>query len=278
MKYFKYVTVIILFFSICLAQFGDVTVKIETQNLKAQEKNDLEILQNQIKYYFEDHEWTANKYNIALPIRISLYIHKAQISSSERQFSGQLILVTDSNDLQLFEKKLNFNYNQNEALVHSMEIKSLATILDFYGYILLASEMDTYEPLGGSSLFEKARSLGSRAEMSSYSAGWTERLETLNELIELRYFRRYKYYFWHIIDMETNGNLKEIPEVIDEALINLEQELKINNRSRYLHLFLDAHAPVLADLLKLYGNKEQKGKIINLDPDNKTVYEEVFAK
>jgi hypothetical protein len=78
--------------------------------------------------------------------------------------------------------------------------------------------------------------------------------------------------------LETNGNLKEIPEVIDEALINLEQELKINNRSRYLHLFLDAHAPVLADLLKLYGNKEQKGKIINLDPDNKTVYEEVFAK
>ncbi len=278
MNFFKSAVILMLITANIFAQFNNISVNITAENLKPQEKNDLTVLQDQIKSYVEDFEWIENKYNINLPIRINIYAQKAQISGSERIFTGQFIIVTESNDLQLFEKKISFNYSQNEALIHSTEIKSLATILDYYVLIMLGSEIDTYEPLGGSTIFEKARSLGSRAEMSSYSNGWTQRLETLNELIELRFFRKYKYYYWTIIDLESNGNIKEIPEIMEKALENLEAELKINNRSRYMHLFLDGHATDFADLLKLYGTKDQKEKIIYLDADNKKIYEKTFGK
>ena len=258
------------------AQLVDVNVTIEMDNLKPQEKSDLEFLNGQLKDYLEGHEYIDNKYDFAVPVRVSIFVNNSSLSGAERSFSGQLIIVTESNDLQLFEKNLKFNYSQSEALIHSPDIKSLATILDFYALNVLAAEMDTYEPLGGTSIFEEARSLGTRAQMSTYSSGWTERLKSLEEVTELRYFRQYKFYFWTIVDLEANGNLKEIPENIDKALYYLEEELNVNNRSRYMHLFLDAHAQDLADLLKLYGNDEQKEKIFELDPDNHGKYEETF--
>jgi hypothetical protein len=277
MKYYKIFLFIVLFSAALFAQLVDVEVTIETQNLKPQEKSDLGFLDDQIKSYLEDHEWINNKYNFALPIRVSMFIQSATLSGTERKFSGQMILVTNSNDLQLFEKKISFFYSQNEALIHSPDIKSLATILDFYAYVMLASEMDTYELLGGTSIFEKARSLGSRAQMSNYSSGWTERLANLNEIMELRYFRQYKYYYWAIIDQEANEKFEEIPATIDKALYYLEEELRINNRNRYINLFLDAHAQDMAELLRLYGNKKQKEKILMLDPDNSKTYKEVFS-
>lgn len=279
MRYLKSVIFILILSCLSFAQFVNISVKVEAENLKQQEKRDLKILEGQIKSYLEDYSWIENKYNIALPLRISIYAQKATISSTERKFTGQIIVVTESNDLQLFEKKVYFYYSQNESLIHSDEIKSLATILDFYAYIMLAAEMDTYEPLGGSSLFEKARSIASRGEMSpTYATGWSDRQEQLEEIIDLRFFRQYKYYFWSIVDLESNGNLEQIPEAIDKALYFLDQELKINNRNRYMHLFIDAHAPDFADLLKLYGTDKQKEKILELDSDNRKIYEKAFGK
>ncbi|MBN2280196.1 MAG: DUF4835 family protein [Candidatus Marinimicrobia bacterium] len=271
------VVLFILAFSMALfAQLADVEVTIEVDNLKPQEKSDLEFLNGQIKDYLQGHEYIDNKYNIALPVRISIFVQSSSLSGTERSFSGQMIAVTESNDLQLFEKNLKFNYSQSEALIHSPDIKSLPTILDFYALVLLGAEMDTYEPLGGTSIFEEARSLGTRAQMSNYSSGWTERLTSLDELTELRYFRQFKYYFWTIVDLEASENLKEIPEKIDKALYYLEEELKINNRNRFIHLFLDAHAQDLAELLRLYGNEKDKMRIIDLDPDNHETYENIF--
>ena len=276
MNFFKSMIVLMLLTATIFAQFSKVDIKIEAENLKPQEKSDLAFLEGQIKSYIEDYEWIENKYDIDIPIRINIYVQQAQISASERKFSGQLIIVTESNDLQLFEKKMTFNYSQNEALIHSTEIKSLASLLDYYVYIVIATELDTYDLLGGSNLFEKARSIGSRAEMSSYAAGWSDRLKELDELIELRYFRQFKFYYWSIIDLETNGNKEEIPENMEKTFENLELELRINNRNRYMHLFLDAHAKNFAELIKLYGTKEQKEQIILLDPDNKKIYKKAL--
>ncbi len=278
MKIYKSALIILILVSVSLAQFVDVEVKIETNSLKPQEQSDLEYLNDQIKSYYEDYEWTENEYGIALPIRVSMYIQNATLSGTERKFSGQVIFVTHSNDIQLLEKQLKFVYSQNESLMHTPEIKSLPTILDFYAYFLIGSEQDTYEPLGGTSIFEKARSIASRAQMSNYAAGWTERLKTLNEYLDLRFFRKYKYYYWSIIDLETNGEKDAIHEAIDQALYYLEKELEINNRNRYIHLFLDAHAKDLADLLTLYGNKEQQEKLLALDPDNRNIYQKAFSK
>ncbi len=276
MKFYKVAVILLTTVTISFAQFIDVEVKIESQNLRPQEKADLEYLERQIKDYMEDYEWFDNNYNIAMPIRVSMFIQEASLSGSERSFSGQLIMVTHTNDLQLFEKQLKFYYSQSEALMHTPDIQSLATILDFYAYFIIGAELDTYEPLGGTSIFERARNIATRAQMSNYSAGWTERLTNLNEYLDLRFFRQYKFYYWSIIDQEANGDLENIPETIDKALYYLEEELKVNNRNRYIHLFLDAHAEDLADLLKLYGNKEQQEKIIALDSDNSKTYKKIF--
>ncbi len=276
MKFYKTGLILLLAATMMFAQFVDVDVKIETQSLKPQEKSDLEYLETQIRDYIEDYEWIDNKYNIAMPIRISMFIQEASLSGSERSFSGQLITVTQSNDLQLFEKQLKFYYSQSDALMHTQDIQSLSTILDFYAYFIIGAELDTYEPLGGASIFERARNIATRAQMSNYSGGWRERQTNLDEYLDLRYFRQYKFYYWSIIDLEANGDLENIPDTIDKALYYLEEELRINNRNRFIHLFLDAHAEDLADLFKLYGNEEQQEKIIALDSDNSKIYKKVF--
>ena len=277
-KIFKLLLTNLLLATTIFAQIGEVTIKIEAINLKPQEKTDLETLTSQIKSYLEDFEWTENKYGIAIPLRVNIYAQKATISSSERKFTGQFIIVSESNDFQLFEKKMVFKFARNEALMHDTEIKSLPSILDYYAYVMLAAEYDTYDLLGGATLFEKARSIASRAEMSSYSSGWVERSETLNDIIELRYFRKFKYYFWSVYDLESNEDIDAIPESIEKALFNLEEELKVNTRSRYVRLFLDAHTQDLGDILKVYGTSEQRAQILELDQDNAKTYKKIFMK
>src|SRR6056297_977916 len=99
MKFYKVAVILLTTVTISFAQFIDVEVKIESQNLRPQEKADLEYLERQIKDYMEDYEWFDNNYNIAMPIRVSMFIQEASLSGSERSFSGQLIMVTHTNDL-----------------------------------------------------------------------------------------------------------------------------------------------------------------------------------
>ena len=155
---------------------------------------------------------------------------------------------------------------------------SFTSTLDFYAWMLIAGELDTYEPLGGNTAYEKARDIATRAQMSERPHGFKGRLKELDEILRIRDYRLFKYHYWSIVDMIDQKETKQIPKAIDKALKSLDDVFVQNTRERYTHIFLDVHARELAEMLRDFGSEKQRKMVIDLDPDNKNIYEKFFKK
>jgi len=255
------------------AQISDVEITIECSRLSREERQDLKTLELRIPGYFTNYDWFDNPYNINMPIRINIFANSVNQTGNNRKFAGQMFVSSLSGDQRFLEKGFRFIYNKNQTLIHQEIIRPLASIFDFYAYVLLAGEMDTYELMGGDNLYETARDIASRGQYSNYPEGWDERMKDLNKILDLPEYRRFKYYFWKIIDLENNGETKKIPENIDIMLDNLESIFEINSSERNTTVFINARKKALIGLILEYGTEEQIQKLIKINPQNKKFYQ-----
>jgi len=273
---FLLLTILLLISLSAQAQFIEVQVEIAVDRMPQQERSDLMNLSSLIKSYYENYDWIDNSYGMQIPLRINIFPQSVNTTGSERTFTAQLFVSNESGDQRFFEKNFKFVYNPNEPLVHQELPHPLTSVLDFYAWLMLAGETDTYEPLGGNNLYEKARDVATRAQMSEKPQGWKDRLQVLDEILRLRDYRLFKYHFWQAMDLSDQNKTKEVPLAIDRALQHLEAQFTENARERYTHVFLDAHARDLMTVIKALGTTAQREKLLSLDPDNKAIYEKIL--
>ena len=79
------------------------------------------------------------------------------------------------------DTKIEFTYQENEPLVfseNSME-SNLTAILNFYAYLILAIDFDTFSPRGGEQFYERADNIVQMAQ-SSGESGWKAFEDTKN--------------------------------------------------------------------------------------------------
>lgn len=261
-----------------IAQFVDVTAEISSERMSEKERNDLRTLEQMLPPYFENYDWIDNKYGIQIPFSIRFFPQSVNTSGFERVFTSQVFISNKSGDQRFLEKTFKFVYNTNNPVVHTDMPHSFTSTLDFYAWMLIAGELDTYEPLGGNTAYEKARDIATRAQMSERPHGFKGRLKELDEILRIRDYRLFKYHYWSIVDMIDQKETKQIPKAIDKALKSLDDVFVQNTRERYTHIFLDVHARELAEMLRDFGSEKQRKMVIDLDPDNKNIYEKFFKK
>lgn len=269
-------SVLLLLPALTLAQFVDVTAEISVDRMPEKERNDLKTLEQMLPAYFENYEWFDNNYNIQMAIKINMFPQSVNSSGFERVFTAQMFISNESGDQRFFEKGFQFVYNQNDPLLHSTMPHSLTSALDFYAYMFLAGEMDTYEPLGGNSLYEKARDVATQASVSPRPQGWKSRIQELEEIMRLRDHRMAKYHFWAIIDLLDQGKTKQARAEVAKFIQAIDNMFQINARERHTHVFLDVHARDIAGILRDFGTSKQRARIIALDPDNEKIYKQIF--
>ncbi len=275
MKYFRTLLISLSIFVLAAnlpAQFVDTNVEIKAERLKEQERNDLKNLKMLLPQYFENYQWIDNSYGIEIALNMQVFPQSVNNTGFERVFSGQLFLSNSSGDQRFFEKSFKFVYNTNDPVTHQDMPHPLTSALDFYAWMMIAAELDTYDPLGGNSSYEKAREVAQRALMSERPHGWKNRIQVLDEILRQRDYRLFKYNWWSIVDLIDQEEYKNIPKAIQTTLKNLNDVLDVNARERYTHVFLDAHAREFMEMLKNYGTEEQRITLLELDPDNEEVY------
>ncbi len=268
--------IFMLTFPLLFAQFAEVSVEISIDRMPEKERNDLKTLEQLIPIYFQNYNWFENTYRIAIPIRISMFPEGVNTTGFERTFTSQVFISNQSGDQRFFEKSFKFVYNQNDPLTHSDMVLPLPGTLDFYAYLLIAGELDTYDPLGGNNLYEKARDIANRGQLSVHPSGWKQRLQELDEITRLRDYRMAKYYFWKAVDLLDQKKAAEVPDAIGQMLERFNKMFEVNARERYSHIFLDVHAREIAEIIRDYGTPAQKTTIMELDPDNVNIYKTIF--
>ena len=272
----KYI-VLFFFFSLLNAQFKEASVSFDDRLLKADEKTSLFQLQNNIKKFYEHTVWNKEYSDLEININIQLLFEgNANIGST--QSYGIQSLFSNNTDLHFFDKGSNFILSQNNALYYdSVYFDPLSSLLGFYGNIILGAELDTWSTLGGSSHYEKARSIAVRANASNFSRGWDQRIVLINLLTENVGLRKLRFSTYLAYELFENGEIDACGEVLSTLVENLTEVVDNYNQENYTNTFLKFHGKKIAEIMQKLGQKELLREMIYLDSQRDSIYKDLLS-
>lgn len=271
----------------------DVTVNLE-QVSAAQDK--LQNFERDIESYINSQKWSSQDLG-GEKIKCTMNIFftsadgnsfKAQafIGSSRPIFVGKNPSQRQTPMLRIFDDKWDFVYVQGQPLYRNeTQYDPLTDFLDFYMYVIMGFDFDSYEKLSGTQYFRKAYTLCSQAPSSA--SGWDRgtgssysKYSFTEELLNPtnQPFRE----GWHSYHFRGLDLLATKPEKGFEnmlVLVNNIKSLKQNSNPRALlfKLFFDTKYGELAEVFKGYNDKAVYQTLIAIDQAHQTTYEDAAA-
>lgn len=185
------------------------------------------------------------------------------------------------------DERVSFTYNNSLRFEkNDATFVPLLSLLDYYSYMILGYDEDTYFVKGGTPLFQKALDICNKP--MSDKKGWTEsgggskptRLQIVQELLSVRFdeYRKGLFeYMWMGIDSMSVNKRAAYKNVLS-ALERIDQVRKSEIKSYNIDIFYDAKNREIADLFIDYGDRAIYDKIIKFDPAHRNVYEEAQRK
>lgn len=285
---------LIITFSAVQAQELDVRVKVRKDVLTPSQRDYLEGFETIVQNYMNDFRWTDFDYR-GDKISVAMEINFASATDS-KDYSAQVVIVSNrriyeddkptertSILLRLNDPKWSFNYIQGTPIYHNeFQFNQIASFLDFYAYLIIGTDFDSFEPLLGSTYFQKALVISQRAQGSSSANEWAgdqgkySRANLLTELLNAQYepFRTGLYlYFYEGLDyLKTEQS--EAQKSIAKALNDLSEILlRTNAKSILLTMFLETKSTEICNALDGYPNRPAVMRnLMQADPARSEAY------
>lgn len=252
---------------------SEVTVILEKLPLEKREK--LVDFQQILSDYINEYEWCDDQYQTVIQIQIQIYLQDASVSFEDR-YTGNL-LITNSSDIQLYDKRWKFNYDSFEPLIpDENRFHPLTSVLEFYIYIILAAEFDKYEKFGGTPYYNKVMNINEQARFSKFIEGWDERKILIEKILnkENEPYREALYsYFLGISsssdDFEaTRKHCKNAIQLLAKLIMNRDFSFELPKQ------FINGHR---TEIINIFKDAEEYRDVfeilIKIDPDHKEDYE-----
>ena len=147
----------------------------------------------------------------------------------------------------------------------------LASLLDYFAFMLIASELDTYEYMGGTTFFNRAIELADLGRDSDWSNGWDDRWKKSRKLKSNEYLRSMRFNYFMAVDAlgaeKVDINIvKTHMNTFYEDLQTLDKKLGSNKETLN---FLKAYHENIAELLSDVKMREALDLLILYDHDHK---------
>lgn len=255
-----------------IAQFGKVNVIFDNRLLKVHEQQNLLPLKEDIVRFVGSTRWDEEYSDLQIPLTVQFIFEGAAQKGSQETYLCQ-VLFSNGTDQRYFDKSVQFPYGQGGSLFFDLvQFDPLSSFLAFYVNLVLASEMDTYEPNGGTRIYEICREIALRGTASEFSRGWSDRVRLTNDLSSNFGLRKAKFSYYYSMDLFKDGNMDEAVLEFQNMIKGLDEVYDRSPREHYTMLFLKAHTNDLARVLQLLGQKSMLKDMMELDPDNLDIY------
>lgn len=282
------VSVVLLLTSGCFLCFapvlygGDVKAKVHViiDKLPIEKQEKMRDFDKVIKAYVESAPWLEEK-DQGEPIEVSLQLFLKDIPSNVEDRYKCEFLISGS-DVQYFDRRVRFSYEPNQQLVFSEQaVGPLTGVLNFYVYMIIASEFDEFSEFGGDIYYKKAQNMAALGKFvrSEYILGWTERDELIKRVFS-RHFQKFRkakdHYFYgmDVRDEKPEEARKNVAAAIDLIASVMEEKSQFEEPQQ----FLDAHYQEIIELFKdADGHSDLFKKLIKLDQEHKEQYEEYIS-
>lgn len=178
------------------AQELNCTVEINTDKINGTDKAVFSTLQTAITEYMNNTQWGNAQFLVNEKIDCKLFFTIASVEgtkmTSDLQVQSSRPVYNASYTTTLINFKdtnIEFEYQENEPLVFNINAmeSNLTAILNFYAYMILAIDFDSFAPNGGDFYYERAANVVQLAQ-SSGETGWKAFEDTKNRSAVLSAF------------------------------------------------------------------------------------------
>ena len=274
------------------AQELNCTVSVDYSQLSGSDFSFLSELERRVEEYLNEHRWTEDRFREVERIDCSFEV-LLQEAVSLTEFRARLVVATlrpihgstqSSPVIQLNDSQWRFRYARNTPLVHDLEsYDPLTSMLDYYAYLILGYDFDTFSERGGTPYFEQARRVADRAR-SAGGNGWSQlggspnRSELITQLLDPQYRAlRTAYFNYHFggVDRfvrETETARSNVLSVLQD-LQTLYREV---SRTHALDMFFGAKYQELTAIFEGAPSSAQAyGILSDVDPSHLSEYNQL---
>ena len=270
---------IILLTSHIFPQFVEVNVAIDTRQVRENDRFVFESLGDDVSQYLTNNKFTDSAIEFELFLDIHFIVESYSSSNNNKIVNAQMIL-TNQADQHFYAKGVDFPYSKGQSLSFSPMFSPLTSVLDYYANLFIASELDTYDYLGGDAYFVKSDEITNSGRSSDYSRGWENRKKKAKKLKENRHLRSIRFHYFAIEDILNSEEIdsKSIVKHLEECIDDIDSILEIYGNDRNTSQFLNVYGKDLAQLFKQYKLAHAIHKLDEVDHDNHSIYSKFFSK
>ena len=276
MKTINIFLIILILPAFLAAQVMRVSVEVNYAHLPPTEQNYLDNLKMQIEDYYNSFSWTDDEYETDVVTNINIIIETVTAKSFERIYKAQFMIKSVSGE-SYYDKEWEFPYQQGYLFEHSnVQFDPLCNFLDYYSYLILAGEMDSYGPVLGTPYYNAAQDIANRGVLSEYPRGWNNRLAELLKItnVRTRPLREAKPDFFEAIYLLEEGKPKEAKKYGRIVLDAIKKVVDEQPNNKYLKMFFDAHYVTFAKIFA--GDAEALTRLIDYDNKHRETYREAM--
>ena len=266
-KYLHYsVAFFLLIGSFCWSQFIEVNAELDLRRLSEGDRQLFTTLAEDIENYLLNTQFSADANDLEVVIDIRLVLESVSLGGSQTSINAQAIF-SNKLDQYFYAKGIQFPYSQGRKMYYTTAFDPLASFLDYYAFMFIATELDTWKYMGGTTFFNRAIELSDLGKDSDWSVGWDDRWKKSRKIKSNQYFTALDALGAEEVDITI---VKNAMSTFHEDLLTLDKKLGSNKET--LH-FLKAYHESIAELLSALNLKDTLELLLLYDHDNKKVYE-----
>ena len=269
----KIIFITLLVSNVLLSQYSNAIVNADLRQIKEGNRYLLNGFEQKIKTYIESTSFASDADDLDLEVSVKLLIQSIQNKGSNYELSIQAIFSNDNN--YFYSKKTVLPYSQGFQLINNGQYDPLRSFFDFYLYIFIAMNLDTWEYMGGESYYSKSIDIAKLGEISEFFSGWSTRKNIAEKTKTNRFLRNLRYQFFIALDelISSKPNTKIIKASLQEMNQEINSISKVYGEEKYTIMFLDGYAKDIKVLCDSIGYNELLNNLIFFDKKNRDIYE-----
>ena len=274
-KYLHYsVAFFLLIGSFSWSQFIEVNAELDLRRLSEGDRQLFTTLAEDIENYLLNTQFSADANDLEVVIDIRLVLESVSRGGSQTSINAQAIF-SNKLDQYFYAKGIQFPYSQGRKMYYTTAFDPLASFLDYYAFMFIATELDTWEYMGGTTFFNRAIELSDLGKDSDWSVGWDDRWKKSRKVKSNQYLRSMRFNYFKALD--ALGAEDVDITIVNTAMNTFYEEMlildkKLGSNKETLH-FLRAYHESIAELMAMFNLRDALELLIIYDHDNKKVYE-----
>lgn len=281
------------------AQELNCDVTVNTDNIPSTARDYLTNFGAAVEKYLNSNRWTDEDFG-GDKIRCTMNIFFLNVVGDNRYqakvFVGSQRPIYVGNDKsgknttigRILDENWEFTYVPNQQMFKDeYRFDPLTSFLNYYAYLIVGLDLDTYTELSGTRYLQKAFSICSQASSTAFAKDWQQagtnfsRSSLADELMNLKYQPfRLAFFTYHFdgLDLLASEKEKGLENILKAVETISQLRERQNPRSILARTFFDAKYMEIAEIFQQYHDRSVYARLVTADPSHQGTYDEYRSK